>query len=33
MLPYDTWKEFFPGQSGTALVKTIDRGVTLQVYN
>ena len=21
MLPYDTWKEFFPGQSGTALAK------------
>ena len=33
MLPYDTWKEFFPGQSGTALAKTIDRGVTLQAYN
>ena len=33
MLPYDTWKEFFPGQSSTALAKTIDRGVTLQVYN
>ena len=33
MLPYDTWKEFFPGQSGTPLVKTIDRGMTLQAYN
>ena len=33
MLPYDTWKEFFPGQSSTALAKTIDRGVTLQAYN
>ena len=33
MLPYDTWKEFFPGQSGTVLAKTIDRGVILQTYN
>ena len=33
MLPYDTWREFFPGQSGTALAKTIDRGITLQAYN
>ena len=33
MLPYDTWREFFPGQSSNALAKTIDRGVTLQVYN
>ena len=33
MLSYDTWKEFFPGQSGTALARTIDRGVTLQAYN
>ena len=33
MPPYDTWKEFFPGQSSTALAKTIDRGMTLQVYN
>ena len=33
MLPYDTWKEFFPGQSSTALAKTIDRGMTLQAYN
>ena len=33
MLPYDTWREFFPGQSSTALAKTIDRGVTLQAYN
>ena len=33
MLPYDTWKEFFPGQSSTALAKTIDKGMTLQAYN
>ena len=33
MLPYDTWKMFFPGQSNADLTKTIDRAVTLQAYN
>ena len=33
MLPYDTWKEFFPGQSNADLANTVDRGMTLQAYN
>ena len=33
MLPYDTWKEFFLGQSSASLAKIIDRGVTLQAYS
>ena len=33
MLPYDTWKEFFPDQSNAELTKTIDKAVTLQAYN
>ena len=33
MLPYDTWNEFFPGQSNAALGSTIDKGVRLQAYN
>ena len=33
MLPYDTWWEFFPGQSNAALANTIDRHVTIQAYN
>ena len=33
MLPYNTWREVFPGQSNAALANTIDRLVTLQAYN
>ena len=33
MLPYDVWKQLFPGRSNADLLCTVDKSVTLQVYN
>ena len=33
MLPYDVWKQFFPGRFNANLMCTVDRGARLQTYN
>ena len=33
MLPYDIWRDFYPGKSKSDLARTIDKSVTLQAYN
>ena len=32
MLPYDVWKQLFPGRSNADLLCTVDKGVILEVY-